>query len=160
MDVGDSTARRRYSRSSLVLTSWERGGAPVIGVTLEQFGNIKGGAEAQEVLQRLIANNPDQMLADVWDVPITFIRKLRKDLGIYKSKSGRIAHVEDARNVTWPSSVFSSAPREESVGFRVRLSGTFTGEALFDRLEDLEALVIEGPNKRYRFSISLEEVQD
>lgn len=183
-DLGDARTRRKYRKSGPVITYMQAEAFNKMGETicLDEFLKLPD-TRAKDVMLEL-SSISDQKLADEWKVQTSFVRKIRRILGIQKDHSGAIVANTDILCEKWPPTyrprkrrtvevqetmkivdedLESSDERtftESSKGFSFSLEGVFTASEIEKRLEALAIMVACSIGSKYSIKISLDEIVD
>ena len=135
---------------------------------------------AKDVMMEL-SSISDQKLADEWKVQTSFVRKIRRILGIQKDHSGTVVATTDILSEKWPPTYrprrrtvevretmkiteedieTSEKDSPDSIGFSFSLEGVFSAVEIEKRLESLAVMAACSRSSRYSIKICLEEIID
>lgn len=181
-DLGDASTRRNYRKSGPLVIYKHMEAFNKMGETiaLSDFLQLPD-TKAKDVMLEL-SSISDQKLADEWNVQTSFVRKIRRILGIQKDHSGTVVATTDIMSDKWPPTY---RPRRRTVevqetmkiteedietseedatfdtkGFSFSLEGIFLAVELEKRLESLAVMVACSCSSKYSIKISLEEIID
>jgi hypothetical protein len=180
-DFGDSKTRRNYRKSGPVVIYKYMEAFNKMGETiaLSDFLQLPY-TRAKDVMMEL-SSLSDQMLADEWEVQTSFVRKIRRILGIQKDHSGEVVATTDIISEKWPPTYrprkkrtvevqetmriteeeMESSQHEdssESRGFNFSLEGVFSAGEIEKRLESLAVMTACARNSKYSIKIKLKEL--
>jgi hypothetical protein len=181
-DLGDAATRRNYRKSGPVVIYKHMEAFNKMGETiaLSDFLQLPD-ARAKDVMLEL-SGISDQRLAEQWKVQTSFVRKIRRILGIQKDHSGAVVATTDILSEQWPPAY---RPRKRTVelqetmkiteedvetsekdaspdskGFRFSLEGVFPAIEIEKRLESLAVMTSCSRSSKYSVKICLEEIID
>lgn len=179
-DFGDSKTRRNYRKSGPVVIYKYMEAFNKMGKTiaLSDFLQLPD-TRAKDVMMEL-SSISDQMLADEWKVQTSFVRKIRRILGIQKDHSGEVVATTDIISEKWPPTYrprkrtvevqetmkiteedMESSQKEdssESRGFSFSLEGIFSAGEIEKRLESLAVMTACARSSKYSIKIYLKEL--
>ncbi len=180
-DLGDAATRRNYRKSGPVVIYKHMEAFNKMGETiaLSDFLQLPD-TRAKDVMLEL-SSISDQRLADEWKVQTSFVRKIRRILGIQKDHSGSVVATTDILSDQWPPTY---RPRRRTVevqetmkiteedletskkgdspdkGFSFSLEGVFPAVEIEKRLESLAVMTACSRSSKYSIKICLKEIID
>lgn len=180
-DLGDAATRRNYRKSGPVVIYKHMEAFNKMGETiaLSDFLQLPD-TRAKDVMMEL-SSISDQKLADEWKVQTSFVRKIRRILGIQKDHSGTVVATTDILSEKWPPTYrprrrtvevqetmkiteedieTSEKDSPDSIGFSFSLEGVFSAVEIEKRLESLAVMAACSRSSRYSIKICLEEIID
>ncbi|HHV35474.1 MAG TPA: hypothetical protein GXX59_07845 [Syntrophomonadaceae bacterium] len=180
-DLGDAATRRNYRKSGPVVIYKHMEAFNKMGETiaLSDFLQLPD-TRAKDVMLEL-SSISDQRLADEWKVQTSFVRKIRRILGIQKDHSGSVVATTDILSDQWPPTY---RPRRRTVevqetmkiteedletskkgdspdkGFSFSLEGVFPAVEIEKRLESLAVMTACSRSSKYSIKICLKEIME
>lgn len=180
-DLGDAATRRNYRKSGPVIIYKQMEASNKMGETISLSEILQmPDTKAREVMLEL-SSLSDQKLADEWKVQTSFVRKVRRILGIQKDHSGEVVATTDILSDKWPPTY---RPRKRTVelqetmrvidetgdstetitipqknrGFNFSLEGIFPAAEVEKRLESLAAMAACVCSNKLFIKITMEEI--
>ena len=180
-DLGDAATRRNYRKSGPVIIYKQMEASSEMGETISLSEILQmPDTKAREVMLEL-SSMSDQKLADQWNVQTSFVRKVRRILGIQKDHSGEVVATTEILSDKWPPTY---RPRKRTVelqktmrvideegvstdtlsipqknrGFNFSLEGVFPADEVEKRLESLAVMAACSCSNKLSIKINIEEI--
>lgn len=179
-DLGDSKTRRNYRKSGPVVIYKYMEAFNKMGETISLSDFLQLPDTSAKNVMMDLSSISDQRLADEWSVQTSFVRKIRRILGIQKDHSGEIVATTDIMRDKWPPTYrprkrtvevqetmkiteedLDSSHKDdtsESRGFSFSLEGVFAAGEIEKRLESLAVMTACARSSKYSIKIYLKEL--
>lgn len=180
-DLGDSKTRRNYRKSGPVVIYKHMEAFNKMGETIALSDLLQLPDTSAKGVMMELSSISDQRLAEEWKIQTSFVRKIRRILGIQKDHSGAVVATTDIISEKWPPTYrprrkrtvevqetmkiteedVESAERETSVensGFNFSLEGVFSAGEIEKRLESLAVMTACARSSKYSIKIYLKEL--